>query len=272
MRVAVCQMRSGEEVDANLAEAERLLVEASEGGADLAVLPEFFVYLGPETRIGEVSETLPGGPAGDMLSRAAGEHRMWVLGGSLPERYDGRIYNASPLFDRTGELIAIYRKIHLFDVRLDDQPPFRESATFTAGTELVTHVVDDVRVGLAICYDLRFPELFRGLMTLGAEVLLLPSQFQYRTGIAHWEVLLRARAIENQCFVVAAAQWGEFGAEEERRRSFGNSMVVDPWGEVLLRAPDEGSGVWFADVDPAELRRVRTMLPALEHRRLGLSC
>jgi predicted amidohydrolase len=272
MRVAVCQMRSGEDIGANLAQARDLLFEASGGGADLAILPELFPYLGPRAGVPGIAEPLPGGPAGDMLAAAAGERSMWVLGGSVPERDEGRIHNTSPLFDRTGELVARYRKIHLFDVDLDGQPPFRESATYTAGTELVTHVVDDVRLGLAICYDLRFPELFRGLMTLGAELFALPAQFQHRTGVAHWETLVRARAIENQCFVAAAAQWGDFGPAEERRRSYGHSMVVDPWGEILVRAPDEGSGVWFADVDLAELRRVRKSLPALEHRSLGITC
>jgi deaminated glutathione amidase len=259
-------------MEENLASARDLLVEAADGGADLAVLPELFAYLGPRGRISQIAEPLPGGSASEMLSRVARDRGIWVLGGSLPERDEDRIYNTSPLYDRVGELVARYRKIHLFDVDLEGQPPFRESATYAPGNELVTHPVEDVRVGLAICYDLRFPELFRGLMALGAEVFTLPSQFQYQTGVTHWEVLLRARAIENQCFVAAAAQWGTFGAPEEHRRSYGNSMIVGPWGETLVRAPEEGSGVWFADLDLAELRRVRKVLPVLEHRRLGLTC
>jgi deaminated glutathione amidase len=272
MRVAVCQMRSGDEVDANVAEARRLLEEAAAGGADLAVLPEFFPYLGPSSRLREIAETVPGGRVTDSLSATAREHEMWLVGGSVYELDGERLHNTAPLFDRAGDLVTRYRKIHLFDVQLDGEPPFRESANFTAGTELVTHPVEDVRAGLAICYDLRFPELFRGLMTLGAELIVLPAQFQHRTGVAHWEVLLRARAIEDQCFVAAAAQWGEFGPPQERRRSHGHSMIVGPWGDVLVEAPEEGSGVWFADVDVGTIRRVRTELPALEHRRLGLTC
>jgi len=272
MRVAVCQMRSGADVGANLEEAERLLEEAADVGADLAVLPETFAYLGPERNVAEIAEEVPGGKVTTMLSATAKRRRLWVLGGSVHERDGDRIYNAAPLFDRDGELVARYRKIHLFDVDLDDQPPFRESETFSAGTELVTHQVEDLRVGFAICYDLRFPELFRGLMTLGTELFVLPAQFQHRTGVAHWETLLRARAIEDQCFLAAAAQWGEFGSPEEPRRSYGRSMIVGPWGDLLAEAPEEGSGVWVADLDPAELRRVRSILPALEHRELGLYC
>src|SRR5439155_23350475 len=135
-------------------------------------------------------------------------------------------FDTAPLFDRSGEMVARYRKIHLFDVDLQGQPPFRESATFAAGTQLVTHETDRARIGLTICYDLRFPELYRGLMALGAEVIVVPSQFQYQTGKDHWEVLLRARAIENQCYVAAADQWGTFGPPDQGRRGYGNSMVV----------------------------------------------
>jgi predicted amidohydrolase len=272
MRVAVCQMRSGADVDANLEEADRLLQEAGDGGADLAVLPELFPYLGPRAGVAEIAEPMPGGRATEMLTKAATRSGMWIVGGSIHERDGDAVYNTAPVLDRDGELVARYRKIHLFDVALEGQPPFRESATFTPGTELVSHQVVDVRAGLAICYDLRFPELFRGLMVLGVELFALPAQFQHQTGVAHWEPLLRARAIENQAFVAAAAQWGEFGSSDEPRRSHGHSMVVGPWGDVLVEAPAEGSGVWFADVDTAELRRIRSVLPALEHRRLGLTC
>jgi deaminated glutathione amidase len=136
----------------------------------------------------------------------------------------------------------------------------------------VTREIDGMRAGMSICYDLRFPELYRGLMALGAQLLLVPAAFQQVTGEAHWEVLLRARAIEDQCFVVAPAQWGPWGADDAGHRTFGTSMVVDPWGRVVVQAPAEGDGVWFADLDPAELRRVRTILPALRHRRLGAVC
>jgi deaminated glutathione amidase len=182
------------------------------------------------------------------------------------------VFNTSCLFDRDGEIVARYRKIHLFDVDLPGQPPLRESAVFTAGEELVTHDTDLGRIGFSICYDVRFPELYRGLMTLGAEIVCVPSAFTEVTGRVHWEVLVRARAIEEQCFVLAPAQWGPWGRPEDGRRTYGNSIVVDPWGEVLVRAPDEGDGVWLADLDMASLQRVRQTLPALQHRRLGSIC
>jgi predicted amidohydrolase len=271
MRVGLCQMRSGSDVEANLAEAERLLHEAAEGGADLAVLPEVFPYLGSAQRISEIAESLDGQIA-KRVGEIARAREMWVAAGSIHERDEERVFNTTPVFDRTGELVARYRKIHLFDVELPDQPAFRESAVFGEGSELVTHPTEHARLGFAICYDLRFPELFRGLAALGTEVVVLPAQFQFLTGQAHWHVLLRARAIENQCFVVAAAQWGTYGAAGEGRRSYGHSLVVNPWGEVIAEAAEEGTGVTFADLDLAELRRVRAALPALQHRRLGITC
>jgi len=271
MRVAVCQMRSGDDVEANVSTAERLLREAADGGADLAALPETFTYLGTSEGRAAAAEPIPGHTT-DRLAAIARDRTMWILGGSLIETDGEHRYNTSTLFDRDGELVARYRKIHLFDVELPGQPPFRESASFVPGDQLVTHETDVARIGLSICYDLRFPELYRGLMVLGAEVLFVPAQFQEQTGKDHWEVLLRARAIENQCFVVAPAQWGTFGPPEKTRRSFGHSLVVDPWGRIVVEAPAEGDGVWFADLDLGELRRIRQQLPALQHRRLGLTC
>jgi predicted amidohydrolase len=271
MRVAICQMRSGQDVEDNLRIAEKLVREAGDGGADIAALPEVFTYLGSASGRSAAAEPVPG-PTTERLAAIARERGMWVLGGSVIESDHERVYATSVLLNRAGELVARYRKIHLFDVNLPGQAPFRESSTFTPGDQLVTHETDVARIGLSICYDLRFPELYRGLMVMGAEVLFVPAQFQHETGKDHWEALLRARAIENQCFVVAPGQWGTFGDPQKGRRSYGNSMVVDPWGRVLVRAPEEGDGVWFADLQMAELRRIRQVLPALQHRRLGLTC
>ena len=272
MRVALCQMRSGPDVEVNLELADRLLQEAADRGAELAVLPELFAYLGPPSRIPVVAEVVPDGPIATRIAEIARAREMWVAAGSVPERGGDKVFNTAALFDPSGALAARYRKIHLFDVELPDQAPFRESAVYTEGAQLVTHQAGPARVGFAICYDLRFPELFRGLAALGAEVIVVPSQFQFATGEAHWHTLVRARAIEDQCFVAAAAQWGPFGAPDEGRRSYGHSLVVDPWGRVLGEGPEEGDTVVVADLDLAEIRRVRTVLPALQHRRLGITC
>lgn len=273
MRVALCQMRSGDDVATNVATAEGLLNEAADGGADIAALPEVFPFLGPAAGILEAAEPVPGGPACEMLARTASARSVWVLGGSVIEAgEDGAVFNSSPLFDRSGELVAKYRKIHLFDVELPGQPPIKESATYAAGHEVVTAETGLCRAGLSICYDLRFPELYRGLMAAGAQVLFVPAAFTHHTGQAHWQVLLRARAIENQCYVVAPGQWGTWGPPEDKRRCYGHSMVVDPWGRVVAEAPEEGDVVTFADLDLAELRRIRKTLPALQHRRLGPAC
>ena len=272
MRAAICQLNAGDDdVEANVSNAERLLAVAAEGGADLAVLPELFAYYGSQRRMRELAEPL-GGPITARIAAVARDRSMWVLGGSVCESADGRVYNTSFLFDREGEMLARYRKIHLYDAELPGQRPIRESALFAAGDEVVTRDVDGLRLGMSICYDLRFPELYRGLMTSGAMVLAVPSAFQAVTGAAHWETLLRARAIEEQSYVLAAAQWGPWGPPEAGHRTYGNAMIVDPWGVVVARAPGEGDGVRFADVDPDEVRAVRTRLPALSHRRLGNAC
>lgn len=272
MKVALCQMNSGDEVEANRASAGELLAAAAEGGADLACLPEVWTCLGSAKRHREVAEPVPG-PTSEWLAEIARANGMWVHGGSILESGgdDGKVFNTSLLFDRSGELVARYRKIHLFDVQLPGQPPIRESFSYTAGDEVVTAETEFGRAGLSICYDVRFPELYRALVAQGAELLFVPAAFTYETGKDHWDVLLRARAIEEQAFVIAAAQWGTWGPPEQNRRCFGNSLVADPWGRVVARAED-GVGVTFAELDLEEVRRVREALPALRHRRLNLSC
>jgi len=268
MNVALCQMNSGEDVEANRGQAAELLGEAANGGADLAALPEVWTYMGSARRHREVAEPIPG-PTTEWLSSLAGQRSMWVLGGSVLEAgEDGAVFNTSPLFDRSGELVATYRKIHLFDVDLPGQPPIRESFTYSPGEDVVTAQTEFGVAGLSVCYDVRFPELYRALVARGAELVFVPSAFTFETGKDHWDVLIRARAIESQAFVLAPAQWGTWGPPGQNRRCFGNSLAVDPWGRVLARAPD-GVGVTFAHLDLEELGRVRERLPALRHRRLG---
>ncbi|MEU4570832.1 carbon-nitrogen hydrolase family protein [Micromonospora sp. NPDC023956] len=265
MRVAVCQLNAREDRTANLATAERLLVRAAEAGADLAVLPEYVDYLGPGDGLPEPESV--DGEVGSFFAGVAGRLGMWVIAGSFHERGPDpeHTYNTSLVFDRSGALAASYRKIHLYDVEIPGRVSYLESATVAPGTEPVVVAVDGLRVGLSICYDLRFPELYRQLATEGgAELLVVPAAFMMHTGRDHWEVLLRARAIENQCFVAAAGQTGD---HEPGRTCFGRSMVIDPWGTVLTQLPD-GTGVTVADLDLERLRTIRAELPSLANRRL----
>ncbi|MEX0651266.1 MAG: carbon-nitrogen hydrolase family protein, partial [Actinomycetota bacterium] len=251
--------------------AERLLGEAADGGAELAALPEYLEYMGPASLRSGIAAPVPG-PVTERLGAVARERSMWVLAGGLLEAAGDRVHDTSVLLDPDGEVAAAYRKIHLYDVDLSDQPPIRESDSIAPGGQLVTQRVGDVRVGLSICYDVRFPELYRGLMAKGAQVFCVPAQFQHTTGRDHWHTLLRARAIENQCFVVAPAQWGPYGDPGGARRSYGHSLVVDPWGRVLVEAPEEGDGVWLADLDLDAQRGLRRSFPVLQHRRMGMTC
>ncbi|MFI6824383.1 carbon-nitrogen hydrolase family protein [Micromonospora sp. NPDC050187] len=265
MRVAVCQLNAREDRNANLATAERLLVRAAEAGADLAVLPEYVDYLGPAGGLPEPEST--DGEVGSFFAGVAGRLGMWVIAGSFHERGPdpGHTYNTSLVFDRSGALAASYRKIHLYDVEIPGRVSYLESATVAPGSEPVVVSVEGLRVGLSICYDLRFPELYRQLATEGgAELLVVPAAFMMHTGRDHWEVLLRARAIENQCFVAAAGQTGD---HEPGRTCFGRSMVIDPWGTVLTQVPD-GTGLTIADLDLERLRTIRAELPSLANRRL----
>lgn len=263
MIVASCQLNSRADRAANLAAARELLAVAAGRGADLAILPEDVGYLGP-------NQTAPSaepadGEFGEFFAQAAAELGIWVLAGSFRETGpdDGRAYNTSLLFDRTGSVAARYRKIHLYDVEIPGRVSSRESAAIAPGEDLVVVDVEGVHVGLSICYDLRFPELYRGLLDRGAQLIVVPAAFRAHTGADHWEVLLRARAIENQCYVAAAAQIGQAGSIV----SYGRSMVIDPWGLVLAQAPDEPS-VITTELDLARLAEIRRQLPSTANRRL----
>ncbi|MER7168313.1 carbon-nitrogen hydrolase family protein [Micromonospora sp. NPDC000207] len=265
MRVAVCQLNAGTDRAANLAAAERLLTRVAEAGADLAVLPEYVDYLGPGA--GLPTPEPVDGEFGSFFADLAARLGIWVIAGSFHELGPDpeRTYNTSLVFDRSGALAASYRKIHLYDVEIPGRVSYRESATVAPGEQPVVVTVEGVRVGLSICYDLRFPELYRRLATEGeAHLLVVPAAFMLHTGRDHWEVLLRARAIENQCFVAAAGQTGD---HEPGRTCFGRSMVVDPWGTVLGQVPD-GYGSVVVDLDLDRLESIRAELPSLANRRL----
>src|SRR5258705_9780639 len=233
MKVAVVQMNSGEDKAQNLSTAERLLVEAAERGAALAVLPELFTYLGRRRGHREVADAVPG-TTSELLTRIARQRHLHIVGGSFLETAPGhdRLFNTCLAVDADGSVVARYRKLHLFDVDVDGRR-YRESDTMSPGEDVVLTKLGDVPIGLTICYDLRFPELYRRLGAAGARVITAPSAFTFETGKDHWDLLVRTRAVENQVFVLAAAQ---VGSHPPGLGCYGNAMIVDPWGTVLARA------------------------------------
>jgi predicted amidohydrolase len=265
MKIAALQMVSTPSVARNLDAASALLARAAAEGAELAVLPEYFCIMGRSDRDKlAVAEPFGDGPIQRMLSDAAREHGIWLVGGTMPIATGDadRVMNSNLVFSPDGTLAARYDKIHLF--RYDNgRERYDEGRTLNAGSEPVAFQAGDWRVGLSVCYDLRFPELYRALMRPPCDLLCVPSAFTHPTGAVHWEVLLRARAIENQCYVIAAAQGGQ---HENGRRTFGHSLVIDPWGEIVAVLP-EGEGIVTAELKRERIVEVRTQLPALEHRR-----
>jgi nitrilase len=266
--LAALQMVSGAEPEANLQSAARLLAAAAAAGARLAVLPENFAFMGAreEDKLA-LAERAGDGPLQAFLSRQAERHGLWLVGGTLPlaGAEPGRVRAACLVYDDRGRQVARYDKIHLFNVALGSDERYAESQTVAPGSAPVVLDTPLGRLGLAVCYDLRFPELFRALVDDGMELLALPAAFTATTGRAHWEVLLRARAIENLCYVVAAAQGGRHPGPRE---TFGESMVIDPWGAVLDRVPT-GAGIAQAPFDRALLEQTRAAFPALTHRRVA---
>jgi len=262
---AAIQMTSTEDREASIAQAMELVDRAVERGAKLVALPENVDMIGPQGVKVAAAETLDG-PTFDLFRSKAEQLQIWLLAGSIAELASSpsKARNTSVLFGPDGRRVAVYRKIHLFDIDLEKGPSFRESDVVEPGTEVVVAETDLARIGLTICYDLRFPELYRELVTKGAEVLMIPSAFTMQTGKDHWEILVRARAIENTSWVIAPAQSGHHGG---KRWSYGHAMIVDPWGTVVARCPD-GPGLCVAEIDPERLERVRRELPSIRHRRL----
>ncbi len=260
MNTAVIQLGVGNDIDANLDTALRLVGQAAAAGAEIVVLPEVVDYFGEDDGAAAITFGIPG-PTSEQFAAAARQHGIWLLAGSIHEAIDGeaRMGNTSVLFDRSGIEQARYRKIHLYDVQIPGQVDSLESRTFAPGEEVVTAGIEGHVAGLSICYDIRFPELYRALADRGAELVFLPAAFTMFTGKDHWEVLIRARAIENQCFMLASGQHG--------KALYGRSMIVDPWGTVLATAPD-GDGFAMARLDFDRLTRIRRELPALANRRL----
>lgn len=263
-RAAAVQMSSGEDVAANLASATHGVEQAAAAGARLVVLPEMFACLGRVEAIVASAETIPG-PTSDALCQLARRLQIILVAGSFAERSPrpDKVYNTSLLMGPDGAILASYRKIHLFDVDLPGQVSLTESSWIVPGDATATVATPLGCIGQAICYDLRFPELFRELADAGADVICVPAAFTLPTGRDHWEVLARARAIENQAFVVAANQ---FGRHTPQLTTYGRSMIVDPWGTPLAVAAD-GVGIAMAEIDLARMQEIRRRLPALDHRR-----
>jgi predicted amidohydrolase len=267
MLAAAIQMNSQDDKEKNVQTAERLVDIAAGKGARLAVLPEMFNFLGPGEQRPAAAEEIPG-PTTQRMMEKASLHNMYLIAGSILEvgPETGKVYNTSVLIGPDGTILAQYRKIHLFDIVVEGLPPYKESAGVVPGETVVTAETDFGTVGLSICYDLRFPELYCNLSNRGSRIISIPAAFTLHTGLAHWEVLIRARAIENLSYVIAAAQVGTFPVNRE---CYGNSMIVDPWGTVVARAPSTES-VAVAEIDLTYQDRVRKNLPSLTHRRPGI--
>lgn len=266
-RAAAVQMTSGTDVDANLREAGRLVAEARQAGARLVVLPENFSFMGKDDAARVASaETAGAGRAQAFASASAREHGIWLVAGTIPIlQSDGRVLSRSLLVAPDGTVAARYDKIHLFDVNVPTKPgeSYRESATTVPGAAVVSAATGLGRIGMSVCYDIRFPALYDRLGRIGMDVLVVPAAFTVPTGRVHWRPLLQARAIESLAYVVASGQWGEHAGG---RLTYGHSMIVGPWGEVLDELPG-GAGIATAEIDLAELARLRRQFPVLEHRR-----
>lgn len=264
MRAAVVQLHVVPNVEENLATASELVRKAAEAGAELIVLPEMVEFHGDKEQVPSIKTDIPG-PVSNHFAELARELGIWLQAGSIHENIpdQDRTYNTAVLFNPQGEEVARYRKLHLYDVQIPGRVDAMESETIAPGSDVVTADINGHKAGLTICYDIRFPELYRALANEGAEIVFLPAAFMLYTGKDHWETLIRARAIENQCFMLAS---GQQGIDDEGRATYGRSMIVDPWGTVLATAPD-GNGYAIADLDFDYLQRIRRELPSLANRR-----
>jgi predicted amidohydrolase len=263
LRVACVQLNSGSAKADNIEKAERLVARAAAAGADVVVLPEKWNAIGSADTLRANAEPLEGGESVEAMAAWARRHGITLVGGSITEIRPGRekLSNSCPVFAPSGELVAVYRKIHMFDVEVGGHV-YRESEAEEPGEETLVCEVEGWRLGLSVCYDLRFPELYRILALEGAELVTVPAAFTLYTGKDHWELLLRARAVENQCYVAAANEWG---THEGGKASYGRSLIVDPWGVVLAQAGDEDT-VIVGELARAHLERIRRSLPSLANR------
>lgn len=262
LRVAIIQTSAGPDIEENLCRLDELLADVA--GVDIIALPEVFAARGDTNTYRESAQQV-NGPIVERMAELAARRNSWVLAGSIIEKEEASIYNTSVLLDRSGNVVTTYRKIHLFEAQLEDGTVIKESDAYEAGDNPVSVSIEGWHAGLAMCYDVRFPELFRHYAAERAGIVFVPSNFTQRTGKDHWEMLMRARAIENQCFIIAPNQCGENPATGVP--SYGHSIAVGPWGEVLCEA-GAAEEILIAEVDPGEISRTRDRVPALDHRRL----
>ena len=272
VKVATIQMVSTADLDSNLDQAADLISEAANQGAQFALLPEYFPIMSDdETAKIDIGEIQGQGPIQDFLSSQAEQNRLWLMAGtvSLQSSDENRVYNTCLLFNPEGACTHRYDKIHLFDVRIDDleKEVHNESNTIAPGGNITVAETPLGNIGMTVCYDLRFPELYRELSRRQAEIITVPSAFTYATGKRHWELFLRARAVENLCYVIASNQGGQ---NTETRRTWGHSMIIDPWGDILCSL-EEGPGVACADIDLSRVHELRQSFPALDHRVIGMN-
>lgn len=269
MKVASIQLNVREDKEKNIQKALKFVDQAAKEGAKLVCLPEYIDYMGPDDKElkQKMSETIPGSTT-NLFSEKAKALGIYINCGSFMEKADdGRSYNTSVLFNDKGEIIATYRKMHLYDVEMEDRISIKESDAIKPGSELSVVDTPVGKMGLSICYDVRFPELYRSLALQGAQIMFIPAAFPIYTGYLHWELLIRARAVENQCYVIATGQYGFYdtgeGVEDAK---YGSSMIVDPWGTVIARAP-EGEGIITADIDITKVDEFRNTIPCFKHRK-----
>jgi len=264
LKIAVVQLNSKDDKQNNLNKATVFIEQAAEAGAELVSLPEYFNFMGSDSEKKNNAEQIPNGETTNLLNGLATKHGIYIHVGSILEKYtEEKSYNTSFIIGPDGKILDTYRKIHLFDIEIEDMPAYKESNTIKAGESPVLIDLPFGKAGLSICYDLRFTELYRNYAFNGAKILFIPAAFTLYTGMLHWEVLLRARAIENQCYVIAAAQ---FGSTELGKACYGSSMIIDPWGTVIARSP-ESEGFIITEIDKSYVKKARESIPCLTHRR-----
>lgn len=272
MKAAVIQMNVGTDKAANLRKAADLIDKACAVKApDLIMLPESFTFFGGTRDEQRASaEACPGGESYQMLKEKAAHHKVFIHGGSLNEQAGNKVHNTTIVFDRSGKEVARYRKIHMFSITAPDGAVYDERWLYEAGTDIVTYDLDGITVGCTICYDLRFPELFRALVDKGAKVIAAPAAFTLQTGKEHWEALLKARAIETQCYVLAPGQEGAYVEDGKTYYNYGHSLIVEPWGTVVARR-GIGDGIIEAELEPEAIDRARNLIPLTTHRSIRLA-